>query len=260
MKITAILRIKDEILYGSRCLEKLSELVDDIIVLDNGSTDGTLEMYKKFPKIKKVLQTVGFDEGRDKCLLLEEAKKDNPDWILWTDADEVFENNFTRQDIDRYMSSGFNRIVFRMCNFWLSESHCRYDGEWYLYSLHPQRSMWRNLPETYFVNKKIHNGDIQGLSGKSFLSPFRLKHFGYSNRDKIKKKYETYIKEDTSGTRSYSNINPDAPAKTFYFREYKNQLANLFYIQFYKLLLNILWVIERLRLKIVKKINVRKSK
>jgi len=89
MKIVAILRIKNEILVINKCLAKLSELVDEIIVLDNGSTDGTQNVYVNFPKITKILHTEGYDEGRDKVMLLDEARKTNPDWILWIDGDEV---------------------------------------------------------------------------------------------------------------------------------------------------------------------------
>src|SRR6185312_7243724 len=97
MKLTAVLRIKDQILTIDDCMTKLSELADDIIIVDGESTDGTVEAYKKYPKIKKVITLAGFDEGRDKNLLIEEARKLNPDWILWIDADEIFEKHFTRK-------------------------------------------------------------------------------------------------------------------------------------------------------------------
>ena len=117
MKLVSILRIKDQIQTIDECLTKLSELVDEIIVLDNCSTDGTFDVYKKYPKIIEILQTVGFDEGRDKIMLLDAAKKRSPDWIMWIDADEVFEKHFTRTIIESYMNSSYNRITFRMCNF-----------------------------------------------------------------------------------------------------------------------------------------------
>ena len=169
MKLVALLRIKDQILTIDECLAKLSEIVDDIIIVDGGSTDGTKEAYAKHPKVHKVITLLDFNEGRDKRLLHEEAKKLDPDWILWTDADEIFEKHFTREVAEKYMRSRHNRIAFRMCNFWLSRVFCRYDGVYYLYTLHPQRSMWRNLPEAYFKDQKIHNGDILGL-GKLFIS------------------------------------------------------------------------------------------
>lgn len=253
MKLVAILRIKNQIQTIDECFSKLSLIADEIIIVDNGSTDGTLEAYKKYPKIVSVLRTEGFDEGRDKIMVLEESKKRNPDWILWIDGDEIFENHFTRAIAEKYMNSNYDRITFRMCNFWLSKELCRYDHEYYLYTLHPQRSMWRNTPGTYFRDRKIHNGDIMGITGKSYISPYRLKHFGYSFREKIEEKIQTYLKADPEGSRDYLNtIDPDLPYKSFRFYEFKNFYINFIYIILYKYFLNLLWIIERLRLKIAK--------
>src|SRR3989344_221633 len=114
MKLVAILRIKNAISTVEECLGKLSSLVDEIVVVDNGSTDGTLEAYKKFPKIKELLHTEGFHQGRDQIMLLDAAKARGADWILLIDADEVFEKNVTRDVLDRYMHSSHNVFGFRM--------------------------------------------------------------------------------------------------------------------------------------------------
>ncbi|MEK9183541.1 MAG: glycosyltransferase, partial [Patescibacteria group bacterium] len=139
MKLVAILRVKDEILWIRECLSKLSELADEIIVLDNGSTDGTLEVISEFNKVVKILHTEGYHEGRDKCLLLEEAKKRTPDWIIWIDGDEVFEKHFTRAVIDSYMKSRYNKILFKLCHFWLNKEYFRIDGPLFAYTVGPQR-------------------------------------------------------------------------------------------------------------------------
>jgi glycosyltransferase involved in cell wall biosynthesis len=251
MKLLAILRIKDQIDTIDECLTKLTEIVDEIVVLDNGSTDGTLEAYKKYPKVVTVLETVGFDEGRDKCMLLDEAKKRSPDWIVWTDADEVFEEHFTRAVVEKYMSSRHNRFVFRMCNFWLDRIHCRYDGSYFLYTLHPQRSMWRNLPSAYFINKKIHNGDILGVPGKPILSPYRLKHYGYADPVKMKEKHDRYKAIDPNG-RSYAHLDPTQPFRSFVFREYDSAFLNICYIWLYKWVCNVFWLVERIRIRLHK--------
>ena len=253
MKLIGILRIKNQIKTIDECLSKLSSIVDELIILDNGSTDGTLEAYKKYPKIKKILYTEGYEEGKNKIMLLEEAKLRNPDWIIWIDADEVFEDHFTREVAEEYMNSKYSRITFRMCNFWLSKERCRFDEHYYLYNLHPQRSMWRNMPGTYFRDRKIHNGDIMGVTGKMFLSPYRIKHYGYVDRVDMQKKLDLYMETDKSGDRDYIRfINPNLPSKTYKYKEYKNKFWNYVYILFYKYLCNTLWFVERIRIKIFK--------
>lgn len=253
MKLAAILRVKDEIRTINECLTKLSAIADEIIILDNGSTDGTLEAYTKYPKIVKILHSEGYDEGRDKIMLLEEAKKRNPDWILWMDGDEVFENHFTREVAEKYMRGTANRITFRMCNFWLSRERCIMDGQYYLYNLHPQRSLWRNVPEAYFKNQKLHNGDIFGVPGKVFLSPYRIKHYGYVDRAKMQEKLDRYLAEDKTGKRDYRTYNdPNVPRRTYKFYEFDDKQANYLYILFYKYLCNFLWYLLRAKRKLWK--------
>ena len=236
MKLVAILRIKDEVLVVRDCLSKLSALTDEIIILDNGSTDGTLAVYREFNKIVKLLNTEGYHEGRDKCLLLEEAKKRNPDWIIWIDGDEVFESHFTREIVEKYMNSRYNKISFKLYNLWLSSTLFRVDGPLFAYTMRAQRDMWRNLPSGYFSPKKMHNGAIRAIPGPTYISPYRLKHFGAFNKTKLQEKYQRYLLEDKSGERSYKHMNPDVKTIRLKLREFKNKHINLIYIVIYKYL------------------------
>lgn len=186
MKLIAILRIKNAILTIEECLTNLSQLCDEIVIVDNGSTDGTLAVYKRFPKIVKIAQTRGFDESRDRNLVLALARRRRPDWLLWIDADEVFEPKLAREVLEKYMvTPGLNRVRFRMFNFWLSKEKFRVDSKWLFYTARPQRSMWRDTPEAHFSERKFHGGEILGIEGKSIVSPYRIKHFGYVGRKQI---------------------------------------------------------------------------
>lgn len=249
MKLVAILRVKNEMPIIAACLTKLSELADEIIVLDNGSTDGTLQLYPSFKKIVAILKTEGYHEGRDKCLLLLKAKERNPDWLLWTDGDEVFETACTRKNMERYMRSRYDRIRFRMCTFWMNERKFRIDGKLLLHTLEPQRSMWRNNSHAYFSNKKMHSGDIRGIRGATYISPFRIKHYGYPTQEKIERKYRAYEAEDMDGIRSYEHIRPNTPVRLLRFREYENQLVHHAYLMAYNYIATILLFLMRIKIK-----------
>jgi len=195
MKLAAILRVKNQILTIRECLSKLSSLVDKIVIVDNDSTDGTFGIYKRYPKIRIIKKTKGFNEGRDKCLAHKLAKKLKPDWILWIDGDEIFEKNLVRNDLEKYMNNPrLNQINFRIYNFWLSDKKYRVDGIWKKYTAFPQRQLWRNLPQAYFLDIPFHNGGIRGVPPKHINSDFRIKHFGYVYPQQIKTKVKTYKK------------------------------------------------------------------
>jgi glycosyltransferase involved in cell wall biosynthesis len=227
MKLVAMLRIKNQKLTIRECLDKLSQLVDEIVIVDNGSTDGTLDIYSKFSKIVKINKTSGFNEGRDKILAHKMAKSRKPDWIIWIDGDEIFEKSTTRLDFDKYMHNpNINRVTFRMYNFWMSEKHYRVDGIWHRYTAFPQRSLWRNLPQAFFENIPFHSGDVKGLPEKTIISPIRLKHFGYITKTQIKNREITYGKlkylKQSQKTLPRSDIN----LKTRTWRYSKNRPLN----------------------------------
>ncbi|MFA5029397.1 MAG: glycosyltransferase [Patescibacteria group bacterium] len=250
MKLIALMRVKNEIDLIRESLSRLSELADEIIIVDNGSTDGTERVYGEFPKVIKILETVGFNEGRDKIMLLSEAKTRHPDWLIFLDADEIFEKNFTRSDLEKYMSLKYDRINFRLCHFWLGRRQCRWGKKYFLYSLQPLRCMWRNQPSVYFADKRIHNGDIQGDFKKVYFSPYRLKHFGLINRERILQKVNLYQSIDDS--RNYDHLNPDRNVFTLPFIEFSNKFVNYLFILKLKYLEHFLWLLAVVYLKIFK--------
>lgn len=230
MKLVAIVRAKNNIRTIGLCLQRLSDLADEIIVIDNESTDGTLQEYQRFPKIVSILHSTGYHEGRDKIILLAEAKKRNPDWILLIDHDEVFEPHLTRAIIEKYMRSNYDLIGFRLCHFWLNMEYCRFDGYWFLYTLRPQRQMWRNVPGSFFPDTRIHAGWVQGIGSRTYISPYRLKHYGYSFLPEVRAKYEFYKNFDPDYKDKYAHIDPNSRVMTYRYREFDHRVLNTIWI------------------------------
>ncbi|MEI7532056.1 MAG: glycosyltransferase family 2 protein [Betaproteobacteria bacterium] len=82
--LSAILITKNEILNLEDCLSSLTPLVDEIIIVDSQSEDGTLEVAKKFgAKIFQPTDWPGF--GPQKNRALDQASQE---WVLSIDADE----------------------------------------------------------------------------------------------------------------------------------------------------------------------------
>jgi len=191
-KFVAMLRVKDGIAFVHEWLECFEKLVDEIVVLDNGSTDGTDAVLLAHPKVVDLVRTEGYNEGRDKNLLYARLRLRNPDWCIWVDIDEIFEPGLTRAHFDRLMSRSFiNKYAFRRFHFINREE---FAGSWFRlnYSAGHDRLMWREHPQGYFQDLIIDSPNIKGISGLKVFTNFRLKHLGYISKDLVDKKADIY--------------------------------------------------------------------
>lgn len=77
--------IKDEEEVLARCLECVSKIVDEIIIVDTGSSDSSKEIAKKYTKyVYDFVWTDNFSEARNFSF-----SKATKDYIMWLDADDI---------------------------------------------------------------------------------------------------------------------------------------------------------------------------
>lgn len=196
-KLVAMLRVKDGILFVERWLDTIGRLADEIVVVDNGSTDGTLEILRRHPKVVAIRQTEGFHEGRDKILAYSLLRARKPDWGLYLDVDEWFEDRVTREVLDRLMASKrVNRYLFRLFTLHRDERHFEAGWKNLWKTAVPIRSLWREHPSGHFSGARIHSAGIMGIPGPRRLTHLRLKHYGSLNRDYLTRKTAQYIALD----------------------------------------------------------------
>jgi glycosyltransferase involved in cell wall biosynthesis len=200
-KLVAMLRIKDGVFFLKDWLDRYELLVDEIVALDNGSTDGTIEMLRAHPKVVDIVHTIGYNEGRDKNLLYGRVRLRNPDWCLWLDVDEIFESGVTREVLDKLMANNVvDRFVFRRFHFADSE-HFAASWYWLNYSAGHDRMLFREKPTGYFADLIIDSPNVKGIGGIKVYTNLRLKHLGYINKDLVDKKaavYRTVLKGNQS--------------------------------------------------------------
>ena len=85
--IVVTYRIKNEERWIEKSLESVLDICSEVVILDDGSTDDTLSICKKFSKVVDINHQEGlpFDETRDRNKLLKMALKRKPDIILSLD-------------------------------------------------------------------------------------------------------------------------------------------------------------------------------
>lgn len=108
MKLSAIILAKNEEKMIGDCLESV-KWTDEIIVVDDGSTDKTLEIVKKFgvKEIVKAPVNSNFSDRRNLG-----AKRASSEWLLYVDADERITSEL-KEEIKQIISN----FEFRISDF-----------------------------------------------------------------------------------------------------------------------------------------------
>ncbi|WP_246067138.1 glycosyltransferase [Paenibacillus koleovorans] len=84
--ISLCMIVRNEESVISRCLTSVQSIVDEMIIVDTGSTDGTVAVCESFgARVHSFLWRDDFSAARNFGL-----ERATGDWILWLDADEVW--------------------------------------------------------------------------------------------------------------------------------------------------------------------------
>lgn len=85
VSVSAAMICKNEERCIGKCLDSLVDAVDEIVLVDTGSTDNTLNIVERYPKVKVIHfdWCNDFSAARNAALPFLES-----DWVLWVDADE----------------------------------------------------------------------------------------------------------------------------------------------------------------------------
>jgi glycosyltransferase involved in cell wall biosynthesis len=179
-RLTAAIIVKNEAEHLAGCLASIEPIVDEIVVVDTGSTDSSAEVAKSFGA--EVLHhdwDGNFSEARN--LGLDRA---SGEWILYIDADERIEAPTDKTALDAVLDrADASRVGALRLHFTLLEG-CSHAYEW---------RMWRHDPAVRFEGI-IHESITPSLAAKlnaagasyADTDDIRLVHLGYEG-DQMRK-------------------------------------------------------------------------
>jgi (heptosyl)LPS beta-1,4-glucosyltransferase len=124
--VAAVLIVKNEAAHLEACLASVQGWVDEIVVLDSGSSDGTVDIATACgARVYQHLEWVGFGKQRQKAQEYVTAE-----WCLWLDADERITPEL-RDEIRRVIRSDAGRAVYAFPRLnWFFGRFIRHGG-WY---------------------------------------------------------------------------------------------------------------------------------
>jgi glycosyltransferase involved in cell wall biosynthesis len=179
-KISCVIITFNEEANIRRCIEALT-WCNEIIVLDSGSTDHTLEICKDFHCKIHYKDFNGFGEQKRFAVSLAEN-----DWVLNIDADEVVSDALKKEII-----SEMSKSVPEYAGYYLLRS---------LYFLGRRFKYWRESKEFYlrlfnknhgnFSEDKVHEKIL--VDGKTKSLKGELLHYSYTSLHQYFEKFNNY--------------------------------------------------------------------
>ncbi len=213
-RISLCMITRDEECFLAQCLNSVKTLVDEIIVVDTGSTDRTVDIAGSYgAKIYHHAWEGDFSKHRNQSISYA-----TEEWILIMDADEVI----APRDLDKVRqilnSVGAEGLMFTLRNYEnkldlanLQINPNDYEeGEGYQGFI-PQDliRIFKNDPDIYFAGK-VHETVTKSfhVSGKLvYNTGLPIHHYGKVRKDRIYQKQQIYLRLGEDKVRE----NPDDP-------------------------------------------------
>lgn len=165
MSLSVVVITKNEESLLDVCLKSCA-FADELIIVDNGSTDKTLEIAKKYNA--KIVKVDGEDFAQTRNKGMQEAKSD---WVLYVDADERILKDLEMEILDAINGVPISALAISRQNiiFGKSVNYGPYEKDWVI-------RLFRKSDFETWVGKVHEYGKFKGEMGYSKNSLLHLTH------------------------------------------------------------------------------------
>ena len=197
--------------YLKEMLEHTKQYIDNYVIIDDASTDNTIKICEEVLKDKKhkIIKNSKSMFSNEYLLRKKQWKETintNPDWIMFLDADEIFEDKIIKDIKYMIKNNEVDAYCFRLYDMW-KPGYYRADKYWNAHNVY-RPFLIRYQPKFHykFIKAKQHCGRMpKNVLRLNYInSDIKIKHLGWLNDEDKKSKYERYLKLDSKG--KYGNI------------------------------------------------------
>lgn len=215
MNLTASVICKNELgRFLEPCIGHLLDFCDQIVILDDGSSDGTADwLYDQAEQDDRVVvqfldRSDGFfegHEGRKRQALIDFTLNQKPEWVLSIDADEFVANGHRlRQFCEQPQRRLVGSLV--MEEIWEADIgglRVRQDGGW---RPHPIPCLWhagldgQRGQRLRILDRALACGrepeQVRRLASRARGTGTSVMHFGWANPSQREGRYQRYVTAD----------------------------------------------------------------
>ncbi len=181
---------KDEEKNIERCIQSSQGLVDEIVLVDTGSSDNTVELARRLgARVYNYQWDDSFANARNFAI-----SKAESDWLLLLDADEALDKNSFSTIVQFIETTSLDGAHLRMRNYTgrFSPDH---------YSLHSALRLLRNNKKYRFegeIHEQVVSDECEKISDRFIALDVVVHHYGYLDeivREKQKRRRNIPILE-----------------------------------------------------------------
>lgn len=167
--ITLCLIVKNEAVYLDACIRSAHAACADIIIVDTGSTDATVEIAQRYTRNVFALPFLGdFSAARNAAL-----ERVQTGWVLFLDADERFEPEEAYKLLEIVADARSEVFGYRLLRYNFFATGGFYSGR--------QLKLFRSDSQVRYrrkVNESVTES-IADVGGNLAEAPLMLNHFGH---------------------------------------------------------------------------------
>lgn len=169
MTVTLCLIVRNETAYLRGCVESARDIVDQVVIVDTGSTDGTVDMgWQLADAFCEVPFDGDFSAARNEALVRAEG-----DWVLFLDADERMIDGEAQKLVAHLKEVDPDVLGLRLLRYNFFATGGFYTGR--------ELKVFRNVPEVEY-RRKINESvaaSIADAGGRVEPAPVVMNHFGH---------------------------------------------------------------------------------